>query len=72
LRYQSPLYKLSDIIIDVENPYNENGEFKVTIIESNNKNGIIRNPFNETQPKVSPSGKSIVIVNKKKSNYFLN
>ncbi len=35
--------------MDVENPYEQDGEFKITIIESNSRNGQIRNPFNTKQ-----------------------
>ena len=49
MKLQSPLYKPLDFEIDAENPYEQPGEFKVTIIESNNRNGIILNPFNSSR-----------------------
>lgn len=67
MRYTSPLYKLNEIIVDVENPFSESGEFTVSIIESDNKKGIIRNPFNEKKEintKASISGKLIWLTNK--------
>lgn len=37
------------MVVDVENPFEQSGEFKVKIIESSNKNGSIRNPYNPEQ-----------------------
>ena len=34
-------------MIEVENPYGEAGEFKITILESNNRYGVIKNPYNK-------------------------
>lgn len=31
----------------MENPYDHAGEFKVTVIESDSRNGLIRNPYNK-------------------------
>lgn len=43
------MYKPSESLIEVENPYNEDGEFKITILESSNRNGVIKNPYNQSQ-----------------------
>lgn len=47
IKFQSPLYKPKELHVEVENPYHEAGEFKVSILESSSKNGMIRNPFNQ-------------------------
>ena len=31
--------------LEAENPYDEGAEFKVTLIESPTRNGVIKNPF---------------------------
>lgn len=49
LKFSSALYNPSEVVIDVENPYSEGGEFKIMILEANNKFGIIRNPFGTNQ-----------------------
>ncbi len=43
------MYSPYEFDVDVENPYEQSGEFKITIIESNSRNGQIRNPFNSKQ-----------------------
>ena len=43
------MYKSHDFELEVENPYDQAGTFKVTIIESNSRNGVIRNPYNSKQ-----------------------
>ena len=49
------MYKAHDFEIDLENPYEHGGEFKITIIESNNRNGLICNPYNSKQNEDSES-----------------
>jgi hypothetical protein len=36
---------LNETIVDVENPFNTAGEFRVKLIESLNKDGTIKNPY---------------------------
>ena len=36
-------------MIDVENPYDQACEFKISILESNNRYGVIKNPYNKHQ-----------------------
>lgn len=49
VKLQTPLYKPCDFEIEVENPYDKEGEFKINIIESSTRHGVIRNPFNKNQ-----------------------
>jgi len=37
---QTTLYEPTEIELEAENPYEQAGEFKITIIESPTKNGI--------------------------------
>ena len=37
-------------MIEIENPYEQAGEFKITILESNNRFGVIKNPYNKNAP----------------------
>jgi hypothetical protein len=53
------LYKLNETTIEVQNPYSQSAIFKVKIIESNNKNGTIKNPFNENDFEEEESRQSV-------------
>lgn len=39
------MYSPLDLSVEVENPYDQAGEFSVRILESDNVNGTIQNPF---------------------------
>jgi len=45
LKFASAMYQPTETYIEVENPYDQEGEFKVSIIESNDRSGTIKNPF---------------------------
>jgi hypothetical protein len=45
MKVATPLYKARDFEIEIENPYDQAGEFKLTIIESDTRNGHITNPY---------------------------
>lgn len=45
VKFESPLYKLNETIIEIQNPYSQSATFNVKIIESDNKSGTIKNPF---------------------------
>ncbi len=45
LKFASAMYQPTETYIEVENPYDQGGEFKVSIIESNDRSGNIKNPF---------------------------
>ncbi len=47
IKFQSPLYKQSESKLDIENPYEYSGEFKIRIIETGEKSYEIQNPFND-------------------------
>lgn len=57
------MYKPVELSVDVENPYDQAGEFTVRILESDNVNGTIQNPFKSNHqteekfelPSVKPS-----------------
>jgi hypothetical protein len=36
---------LNETIVEVENPFNTAGDFKISLIESLNKDGTIKNPY---------------------------
>lgn len=55
VKFQSPLYKPKEIHVEIENPYHEAAEFKVSILESSSKTGMIRNPFNRDDKTPSPT-----------------
>lgn len=42
-------------MIEIENPYEQAGEFKITILESNNRFGVIKNPYNKNATVTSSS-----------------
>ena len=46
MKLQSALYKPFELEVEVENPYNEAGEFRVSLVESSVNGGLILNPFN--------------------------
>ena len=58
IKFESPLYKLIEQTVEIENPYDKAAEFKVRIIESASRGGSVRNPFNENEssPTVGAGG----------------
>jgi len=58
-------------MIEVENPYGEAGEFKITILESNNRYGVIKNPYNKNAH-TNGSGGSLDEMMSKQSTSSLN
>ena len=42
-------------MIEIENPYEQAGEFKITILESNNRFGVIKNPYHKNATVTSSS-----------------
>lgn len=51
VKFHTPLYKPLDLVVEIENPYDIAGEFSVEIIESDNVNGTIQNPFKPSSHK---------------------
>jgi hypothetical protein len=47
VKFQSPLYKQNDSRLDIENPYEHGGEFKIRILETGEKSYEIQNPFHD-------------------------
>ncbi|CAF0834043.1 unnamed protein product [Brachionus calyciflorus] len=65
VKFQTPLYKPFDMSIEIENPYDQSGVFTVRIIESDNINGVINNPFN---PELSKKEETTALSPNKQSN----
>jgi hypothetical protein len=58
LKFASAMYQPTETYIEVENPYDQSGEFKVSIIESDDRNGNIKNPFGRQTEKENSDEKS--------------
>jgi hypothetical protein len=55
VKFQSQLYKLSEMKLEIENPYDQDGEFFIRILETGEKSDLIRNPFNENSKNIENS-----------------